>query len=263
MFSIRSRRPGAAPVPTDIHDAFGVAPGAPWLVVSPHDDDAALGCGIAIQAAQAAGSAVHIAVVTDGRMGYGEPSERAELVARRDRELVASSALLGIPDERLHRLGFPDGATARWAGTHDEAQGPRGIGRSLCALIRRIRPALILAPTPADLHPDHRVSTAEAEIACFHANAGIWHELGAPVAVPALAHYAVYCPFDREPTVRIASDEAAFQTKLAAVTAYASQPAIIHALVANLRAAGAIECFAARPWPAYAPRGYDHLFGVA
>jgi len=262
MFSIRARA-DVASRPTSIHDAFGVAAGAPWLIVSPHDDDAALGCGLAILAAHTAGIAVHVAVVTDGRMGYATPAERADLVPRRDRELVASSALLGIPENRLHRLGFPDGAAGRWSGIHDEPGGPRGVCRSLCALIRQIKPALVLAPTPADLHPDHKVSTSEAEIACFHANAGIWSELGSPVAVPALAHYAVYCPFDRQPTVRIESDDAAFAKKLAAVTAYASQPAIIHALVTQLRAAGPVECFAARPWPSYAARAYDHLFGVA
>lgn len=248
---------------TDFASAFALSPGARVLIVAPHDDDAVLGCGLSILAAQASGLQVHIAVVTDGRMGYGWPAERGDLVARRWQELLSSSAILGIPPERVHGLGFADGAAGRWAGIHDEAEGPRGVCRSLCAVMRQVAPGLVVVPTPSDLHPDHRVSTAEAEIACFHANAAIWLELGPPVAVPQIAHYAVYCPFAQPPTLRIEADAAAADRREAAIAAFASQPDIIAALTARLRAAGPVELLAQVPWPAYQPRDYDALFGVA
>lgn len=266
MFHIL-HRPAHASQPAcqlaDFAQAWDLPQAAQVLVVAPHDDDAALGCGLSIQAAQAAGLHVHLAVVTDGRMGYGWPAERADLVQRRWQELLTSSAILGIPPERVHGLGFADGAAGRWAGIHDTPEGPQGVCRSLCALMRQIAPSLVLVPTPSDLHPDHRVSTSEAEIACFHAHSAIWLELGEPVAVPQLAHYAVYCPFAQAPTLRIQADAAAEERRLQAITAFASQPGIIQALTDRLHAAGPVELLAQVPWPAYQARDYDAHFGVS
>jgi LmbE family N-acetylglucosaminyl deacetylase len=246
----------------DLVEGLGLDRPGPLLVIAPHDDDAVLGCGLGIQAAQQAGMEVHLAVVTDGRMGYVEPAGREALVAIRAAELERSSAILGIPAAHIHRLEFPDGATGRWAGCHETPAGPRGISRSLCAVLRQVAPLAVCCPTPADLHPDHRVTCAETEIACFHAQAAIWAELGAPVALPQLFHYACYCPFDRQPSLRLVAEAAEEERRQAAIAAFASQPGLIAALCARLRAAGPIEILAHRPWPAYDPAIYNPLFGA-
>ena len=51
----------------------GALGGGPWLLIAPHDDDIILGAGLLLLAAQAQGIAVHVAVATDGSLGYARP----------------------------------------------------------------------------------------------------------------------------------------------------------------------------------------------
>ena len=88
-------------------------PAESWLFVSPHDDDIVLGGGLIFQVGIAEGVQVHAAVVTDGRMGYCRIEQRDSIAAIRAEEAKKSFAILGLPPERLHFLGFPDGQPGR------------------------------------------------------------------------------------------------------------------------------------------------------
>jgi len=238
------------------------APG-PWLIVVPHDDDLVLGMGLCVQSALAAGIPIDVVIVSDGRMGYSEPSAQPELVARRMREMVASCAQLGIPQARLHALGYPDGSLPRHQGARRVPGGATGIAYDLCRTLRAVRPGTVFGPTRADLHPDHVAVAAELAISCFHAGGEIWGELGAPLAsVPARFDYAVYCPFPGEPTLQLDGDAQAFTAKLAALGCFASQRQI-SSLVAAVQAGGPHEYLQRQTLEAYPPAAYRTLFASA
>ena len=105
-------------------------PAERWLFVSPHDDDIVVGGGLIFQVGIAAGVQVHAAVVTDGRMGYCRIEQRGSIAAIRAEEARKSFAILGLPPERLHFLGFPDGQPGRVPRRHF-ANGDCGGSRPL------------------------------------------------------------------------------------------------------------------------------------
>jgi LmbE family N-acetylglucosaminyl deacetylase len=135
--------------------ADGVATFGPTLVVAPHPDDESLGCGGAIALLRDAGLPVHVLLVSDGSGSH--PGSRrfppAALAARRERELRAALARLGVDPAGLSCLGLPDRCVPR-AGT-DEFRD--GVARMVDALRHApFAPATALLPWRRDPHTDHR-----------------------------------------------------------------------------------------------------------
>ena len=106
------------------------------LVLAPHPDDEVFGCGGAIATHVRAGINVHVVILTDGSR-FGATSERAD-------ESLAAAKLLGygvpefwrFPDRALH---YSDDLAQRIA-NHIEHTGAD----------------LLYAPSPWEIHPDHR-----------------------------------------------------------------------------------------------------------
>lgn len=250
------RRDGAAgPIRTQADLSSGLGSG-PWLVVSPHDDDFILGMGLCISEALKEGIEVYVAVVSDGRMGYANPQERAELVFTRHKELMAASAELGIEAQRVIELGYPDGSLTQFEGCNDVGDG---IAQVLTGVIRAIKPRVVFAPTGSDLHPDHRVVQREVDMACCWAESKIWLEKGAPHRVEARRDYAVYCAFPRLPEVEVRASQASFEAKMKALKAFQSQECI-EAMVERLLEDGPIEYFQLTDWQPYRPSQYAQFF---
>ncbi|MFW5828891.1 MAG: PIG-L deacetylase family protein, partial [Planctomycetota bacterium] len=256
---VRNRGGG---VQQDLAQAFG--PG-PWLVLAPHDDDAPLGCGLLIAAARADGIRVHVAVVSDGRMGWNRPEERPGLVQRRRQELHAALADLGLAPDAIHELGFSDGDLLRARGCRgdDSDRGGRaGLGRALTGILRTVAPGAVFTCTPADLHPDHQAVGAETDIACCWAASPIWQELGPPISAPRCWHYAVYCAFPTPPDRQLCTSAALLEQKLRALARFDSQP-FIDDMVARLRSDGPVEYFSEATWQPYRPADHGGDFSAS
>lgn len=161
------------------------------LVVSPHPDDETLCCAGVIQRVLAAGGHVSVVWLTsgDGSRGslllggalWGGAPRALALGVRRMAEARAATALLGVPGSEQLFLGYPDGGvlelllryhdrpyraptTGVSAVPYPQAlfPGHAYTGASLegdfAAVVAQVRPTLILAPSPADSHPDHRAA---------------------------------------------------------------------------------------------------------
>lgn len=162
------------------------------LVVAPHPDDETLCCAGVIQRVARAGGRVSVLWITSGdaeRMGlllnekvlFPTPSRARQFGARRMAEARAATALLGVPPGGQLFLGYPDGglldllggdpATLHRSGTTGATSVPyadalfpahpysgASLERDFAAVLERVRPTLILAPSPQDSHPDHRAA---------------------------------------------------------------------------------------------------------
>lgn len=107
------------------------------LVFGAHADDIELSCGGTVAQAVAEGRRVGIVDLTHGEMGTrGTPETRL-------RESQEARKALGA--EFRERLDLGDGGLR--TGRDEEQQVIR--------LIRRYRPAVVIAPLPDDRHPDH------------------------------------------------------------------------------------------------------------
>lgn len=117
------------------------------LVVAPHPDDETLGCGATILRKRAAGTAVTLLLVTDGRHSHaGTSIGPEELAARRRLEMAEATARLGLGPEDL-----------RWAGLEDGAVGAAEdtLRDLLAALVVELAPDEVYATCAEEPHPDH------------------------------------------------------------------------------------------------------------
>ena len=117
--------------------APGRLDGSPVLVLAPHADDEVFGCGGAIVQSVAAGADVRLVILTDGA-AQGDPTVRREEALEAARRLgLSEPEFWGLADRSIR----PDDAL---------------LADRLLSLLSEMSPALILAPSPAEIHPDHR-----------------------------------------------------------------------------------------------------------
>jgi LmbE family N-acetylglucosaminyl deacetylase len=162
------------------------------LVVSPHPDDETLCCAGAIQRVLAAGGHVSVVWITSGdgselamlivEKSLIKPREKVrDLAGKRMLEARTATALLGVGSKQQFFLGYPDGGInklltdnrskeyhARFTGEtrvpYADALFPghpytgENLERDFAAVLDHVQPTLILAPSPADTHPDHEAS---------------------------------------------------------------------------------------------------------
>lgn len=205
-----------------------------WLFLSPHDDDIVCGCGLTFISAICSGIETFAGVVTNGKMGYCRPEMRETISDIRKAECTESFRQMGLPSERLFFLNHDDGslniqAGRRFAKEGDTAviAGATGVTNSLTWLFRKTRPNRIFIPSFTDLHPDHKFVNSETMISIFHAQGGIWPELGEVIDdIPLLYEYATYSNFATSPTVRVRVPDDLLDKKLNAIYAYKSQEQI-------------------------------------
>jgi LmbE family N-acetylglucosaminyl deacetylase len=118
------------------------------LAIGAHPDDIEFGCGATLAKWAAGGASVHLLVLTDGSKGSWDPAIDVHHLTRvRLEEQRAAAAALG--SSTVQTLGAVDG----------ELENGREQRATVCAVLRRIRPDVVLGHDPWKryrLHPDHR-----------------------------------------------------------------------------------------------------------
>jgi LmbE family N-acetylglucosaminyl deacetylase/glycosyltransferase involved in cell wall biosynthesis len=116
------------------------------LVLAAHPDDEVLGAGGTIALAAERGSTIRVWIATDGTAQEGVAEvDAAEAGVRRRGEARQAAAALGIPPPAFG--GLADRALAASAELLEKA---------LAAEVALFEPDVILCPSPAEIHPDHR-----------------------------------------------------------------------------------------------------------
>ncbi len=238
-----------------------------FAVISPHDDDGALGAGLLMQLALEEGVKVHVVIVTDGGMGYCSNEEKGVISGIRKEETHKCYKTLGIPEENIHWLGFPDcnlfqhqGRRKCQTGEMGEYAGYTGLQNSFTQILRKVRPTQCFIPTRNDLHPDHKLIYDELLISIFHATGSIWPELGLSLEqTPSVHEIAVYCDFPEPPTFQINADESLLERKLYAINAFQSQKQIA-SLIEGVRNGGPQEYLRTIDFRFYNPKVYSKMF---
>ena len=126
---------------------LALSPG-PWLVIAPHMDDESLGCGMLL-AERDATQPVHVVFASDGSRSPPLPAgDRAleGLVGVRKSEAREALSELGVAEDAVEFLDFPDGTLSDYSGPLRSALDRR---------IRELQPAHVFVPFRYDRHPDH------------------------------------------------------------------------------------------------------------
>lgn len=120
------------------------------LVLAPHPDDEVFGCGGTTAKLAASGTSILQLILTDGSLGGPMASE--ELVSTRQAESSAAAKALGIVDTPVF-WGLPD----------RQLIPNQAIWKRLTSLTDSFAPEVIFAPSPLEVHPDHRSTAWLAE----------------------------------------------------------------------------------------------------
>ena len=125
------------------------------VIVIPHPDDEALGCGGLLALLGRAGQPVAAALVSDGTMSHPHSQEFSPAARRELRyaELRHALAVLDADEANVLYLGLPDSQVP--------GEGPafEAAADQLAAFFTEQRADTVLVPWRRDPHPDHRASS--------------------------------------------------------------------------------------------------------
>lgn len=114
------------------------------VVIAPHPDDAESSCGGLISNAIAEGDEVIILTMTGGELGiWGKGIEEARAI--RSQEAINAATVLGA---KVEFFGELDAHLSVDSSTTNK----------LKRVLRKINPAIVLAPWPLDVHSDHQAA---------------------------------------------------------------------------------------------------------
>jgi bacillithiol biosynthesis deacetylase BshB1 len=119
------------------------------LAIAAHRDDVELTCGGTLAKAARAGHRTAILDLTQGEMGTRGSAEL------RAQEAEHAAQVLGVSTRET--LGLPD------AGIVNDPETRERLAR----VVRRLRPAIVIAPALEGRHPDHRIAAQLVRDGCF------------------------------------------------------------------------------------------------
>lgn len=167
------------------------------LVLSPHDDDALLGAGYLLLAAILEGSDPYVLIFCDGRGGYSKIDERETIVATRRVESMNAYRRLGIIEENVLRLDYPDFSLKPYIGW----LLPAGLGGTTARTIRtlrNIRPTRLLIPNDYREHMDHEALSYIGSYDGPQVGDPIMVDYGEPSEIAGFLKYGVWGDFSPE-----------------------------------------------------------------
>lgn len=174
------------------------------LAIAAHRDDVELTCGGTLLRASALGRTTGIVDLTQGEMGTRGSAELRAAEAARAAEVLGVSV--------RENLALPDAGITNTPETR----------AALARVIRRLRPQVVIAPSPWARHPDHRVAAELVRDACFVAGL----QKVAPDVPRHRPRKVVHCIAYREDPIRptfVVDVSDVFERKMEAIRCYASQ----------------------------------------
>ena len=158
------------------------------LVIAPHPDDGALGCGMLICRKRLRADVIHMVFLTAGEQGcVGHPMiNPAELAQIRMAEARTAEGILGVERAAMSFLGAPDGRLDRL--TQEEEARLTG---QLAEVIARLQPDEIFLPYRHDGSTEHEAS--------FQL---VLRSLGSTAPRPALYEYPIWARWSPQRLLR-------------------------------------------------------------
>lgn len=172
------------------------------LVLAPHPDDEAIGCGGTLLTHAKHREETHVMFLTSGEKGgHGRPE--AETVRIREGEARAAGNILGV--RKIEFWHLPDGAVR---------PTPEAIER-LRAKLKSFRPERIYVTHDHEMHADHRGAARLVRCALSEADGNL----------PEVFGYEVWTPIQK--LSKIVDISPFMEKKLRAIKAYRSQCAVV------------------------------------
>jgi len=172
------------------------------LVLAPHPDDEAIGCGGTLLQHAKQRDEVHVVFLTSGEKG-GHGRSEAETIRVREAEARAATKILGVRQIEFWHL--PDGAV----------RPTRAAIERLQKKLKQFKPDKIYVTHDREMHPDHRGAVRLLRRALK----------GATGKLPDVLGYEVWTPIQK--LSEIVDISPFMEKKLRAVKTYRSQCAVV------------------------------------
>lgn len=136
------------------------------LVIAAHPDDDVLGLGTTLYRHRLKGENIVVVFVTNGT-NWKDESWRIKVIEAERRatirynEAVQALSLIGIPQENILCLGFPDGGTHRYL---------RYLAKDIQMLLQKLNPKLIYVHCIEGGHSDHDMTSFVVKSICNKMN---------------------------------------------------------------------------------------------
>lgn len=174
------------------------------LVISPHPDDEAIGCGGTLRKHVLAGDVMQVIFLTSGEKGgHGRPE--AETIRIREAESRRAAKILGVQEIEFWHLR--DGAV----------KPTRAAVNQLRAKLKKFKPDKIYIPHDREQHPDHLAAVRLLQTALRGGSSR--------AKKTTVLMFEVWTPLQRMDHIEDISEH--IETKLAAIRAYKSQCAVV------------------------------------
>ena len=117
------------------------------VIIAPHPDDEAIGCGGLIQALVEQGTPPHVIILTGGEGSHRGCCDitAEDLIAGRHQLTLSATATLGLPAAHVHCLHYPDGGV-----TFEHPETER-----LAAMLKELKPDAVFVPHRGEGWNDH------------------------------------------------------------------------------------------------------------
>ena len=213
-------------------------------VFSPHDDDAIIGAGYAIEAAMINGAEVCIFIFCSGNAGYSNIGQKDEIVELRKRETVNAYQKMGIKRKNIIRFEYCDFSVIQNVGWKLN-NGCEGSFKKVLTALRELKITRVLVPNHYREHTDHTAVNMIGSFDSPQAGDSVVVDWARPNKVKSVLEYSVWADFSpedaivegRESSLRanriIKVDEAVEKKVCDGISEYKSQGEIIRGLVAS------------------------------
>ena len=166
-------------------------------VMSPHDDDAIIGAGYTMLAAKKAGAEVYVVIFCRGDAGYSTVEEKDTIEQVRIAETTACYGRLGIPEDHILRMNYPDfSAISHWGWT--TATGEPGDMPTLLRFFREKKVTRVMIPNHYHEHIDHVAAHLMSSYDVPQAGDACLVDHGTPHGVVSTLEYSVWADLDPE-----------------------------------------------------------------
>ena len=211
-------------------------------VMSPHDDDAVIGAGYSILAAKEAGADVYVVIFCRGDAGYSTVEEKDTIEAVREMETYECYKRLGIEENHILRLNFPDFSAISNIGW-ERCDKSAGDMPRILRFFREKKVTRVMIPNHYHEHIDHLSAYLMSSYDVPQAGDSALVDYGEPHSVRSTLQYSVWADLDPEDALinnrpadlranRILAVKKEIEEKIAdAIGAYVSQEEIIKSLV--------------------------------
>lgn len=167
------------------------------IVFSPHDDDALIGAGYAMEVALEEGAEVYVLIFCNGDCGYSMLNHKESIIDIRSRETHAAYEFLGIRRENIIKFNFPDFSTFQYIG-YKMRDGSTGVFIKIVELIRELGITRVMIPNGHREHLDHEAVYKMGAYDVIQAGDPIIVDHGGMQKIKNILQYSVWADFSPE-----------------------------------------------------------------